>query len=245
MEYSADFKYIELALENLWKDFCFIVEEMESFVPRPVANFEGERREMVDHYIKHNQNKSIAQLEAMVDEQIKFRASERFQFSDKFSNRFSALWVSVSLVSHTLCEAVINAILALGLCKIKCEDIFSIIEKVDIKEKWKVGPKNFCPTYCFDCSQAYWETLTHLVKDRNSLVHYKVNLKIGKREVLKGSGTERMSFEEQAKWMYRYFSLPYDLDEVATRQLGMLPILIGSKTISRSSIHGVTPRFTV
>lgn len=245
VQYSADFKYIEVALEGLWKDFNLIVEEMKSFAPLSVSGFGDERRKMIDQYSRNNQDKPIEQIEAMVDEQIEFRASERVQFSEKFSSRFSALNVSVSLLSHALCEAVINTILALGLCKVKCEDIFSIIEKVDIKEKWRIGPKSFCPTYSFDCSKAYWKTLKHLVKDRNSLVHYKVNLRIGEQEVLRGSRTERMSFEEQTKWMYRYFSLPYDLDEVATSQLEMLPVLIGSKTILRSSVHGVTPRFAV
>lgn len=245
MEYSADFRFIEFALEGLWKEFNLIVEEMESFIPRPVSDFDNERNRLIELYAKHNKDKPTSQIEGLVDGEIQFMASEHVQFSDKFSNRFSSLYITVSLLSHALCEAVINTILALGLCKAKCEGLFSIIEKVDMEKKWRVAPKSFCQSYSMDCSQAYWETLKHLIKDRNSLVHYKINLKIGGKEVLQGSRTKRISFDDQTKWIFRYFSLPYDLDEIATSQLEMMPILLGSKIILRSSAHSVTPRFAI
>jgi hypothetical protein len=128
-------------------------------------------------------------------------------------------YITVAFMSHALCEAAINAILAIGLVKHGSEELFTVIEKAGIKEKWRVGPKCFCPSYEFPPGTALFATLNHLTGRRNALVHNKIHLHVGGKKVLEGSKFERLSFRDNIRWMRRFFSLPYDLAAHARIQM--------------------------
>ena len=112
---SADYLHIDVALKSLWPPFTEIVAEMDAFVPRPLTDYGEERHRQFENYRRLNPSKSDESLAKFVDDQIAFAASERVQFSDRFSDRFMTQYVLVALLSHALCEAAINAILAIGL----------------------------------------------------------------------------------------------------------------------------------
>lgn len=219
---SADYLHIDVALKSLWQPFNELVVEMDSFVPRPLSDYEDNRQRKFEDLRRLNPTGSDEPLRELVDAQITVLASERFQFSDRFSNHFMTQYVMVALLSHALCEAAINAILAVGLVKHGSQELFSVLEKAEIKEKWRVGPKCFYPSYEFNPGTALFETLNHLTKRRNALVHNKIDLHIGGKKILEGSKFERLTFHENILWMRRFFSLPYDLTAHATTQLGYL-----------------------
>lgn len=216
---SADYMYIDVALKSLWKQFKELESEMSSFKTRPLSDYDVSRKNKFENLKKLNPTSSTESLAKLVDDEISFAASERVQFSDMFSNRFMTQYVTVAFLSHALCEAVINAILAIGLIEHGSKELFKVIEMADIKDKWRVGPKSFCPSYEFQTGTALFETLNHLTKKRNALVHYKVQVHVDGQEVLEGSKLERLSFKENTQWMWRFFSLPYDLAAHARTQL--------------------------
>jgi len=41
----------------------------------------------------------------------------------------------VILLSHTLCEGLINTILSVGLSEVNMAELFSILDKVELKKK--------------------------------------------------------------------------------------------------------------
>ena len=45
---SADYLHIDVALKSLWQPFNELVAEMDSFVPRPLSDYEDERRKMFE-----------------------------------------------------------------------------------------------------------------------------------------------------------------------------------------------------
>ena len=227
------------ALKSLWPPFTEIVAEMDAFVPRPLTDYGEERHRQFENYRRLNPSKSDESLAKFVDDQIAFAASERVQFSDRFSDRFMTQYVLVALLSHALCEAAINAILAIGLVQSNSHELFTILEKADVKEKWRVGPKSFFPGYELKPGTALFETLNHLAKRRNALVHNKVHLRVGDKTLLEGSKFERLTFQENVRWMRRFFSLPYDLCEQASNQLRnfAVSVLQGSDPIPRAESH--------
>jgi hypothetical protein len=150
---------------------------------------------------------------------IALKASKRVQFADSFSTRFFSHYVTVALLSHALCEAVINAILAVGLTTAGSHALFPDLERKDLKEKWSVGPKSFSPSYRFDKGTSLFETLKELATRRNALGHSKIRLSVDGALVLEGSRFGRLAFHDGVAWMWRFFSLPYDLLEHANLHL--------------------------
>jgi len=237
---SAEYFYLDVALKSLWQPFNELVAEMDLFVPRPLSDYEDERRKMFEQYRKLNPAPSDESLAKRVDDQITFAASDRVQFVDQFSDRFMTQYVTVALLSHALCEAAINAIMAFGLVEHGSKELFTVIEKADIKEKWCVGPKCFCPSYELQRGTALFETLNHLTKRRNALVHNKIHLHVDGKKVLEGSKFERLPFPETIRWMRRFFSLPYDLVAHAHIQIKehfMLMIFANSPPIVMADEH--------
>lgn len=236
---SADYMHIDVALKSLWQPFIDLVAEMDSFVPRPLADYDTERRAQFDQYRGLNPHLSDEFITKFVDEQIAFAASMKIQFSDQFSSRFMAQYVMVAVLSHALCEAAINAILAMGLAQAGSHDFFSIIEKADVKEKWRLGPKSFSPGYELKPDTAIFATLNHLIKRRNALVHNKINLHVGDKKLLEGSRFDSLTFQENERWMRRFFSLPYDLVEQANLQWNNLSIFVlhDRSPITKADVH--------
>jgi len=216
---SADYWHIDVALKSLWQPFNEIVAEMDSFVPRPASDYDDNRQKLFEHLRGLNPTVPEEALTKLVDDQFTLAASERHQFVDRFSNRFMTQYVTVALLSHALCEGAINAIMATGLVKHESQELFSVLERAGIKEKWRVGPKCFCPSYELNPGNALFETLNHLTKRRNALVHNKIHLQIANKTMLEGSRFERLTFQENIRWMKRFFSLPYDLVAYARSQL--------------------------
>ncbi len=216
---TADYIYIEAALKSQWHPFIELMIEINSFTPRPLSDFDEQRKSLFAHLQKLNPTSSDKSLTDLVDTQISAVANERMQFQNRFSERFMNIYVTVAFLSHALCEAEINTILAFGLYKHGAPELFSVIGKTDIKEKWRIGPKVFCPSYELKSGSAIFETLNHLTKQRNALTHYKVHLTVDEKSVVEGSKFERLSIKDNAKWMRRFFSLPYDLATHAHSQI--------------------------
>jgi hypothetical protein len=235
---SADYFHIDAALKSLWQPFNELVIEMDTFAPRPQSDFDDKRKELLKHFKDLNPHQSEESLGKLVDGMISVESDERNQFSDHFTDRFMTHYIMVAFLSHALCEATINAILAIGLANNGAEEFFKLVEKADIKEKWRIGPKCFCPSYELHPGTGIFETLNHLTKRRNALVHNKINLHVNGKKVLEGSKFERISFQENIRWMRRFFSLPYDLEALAQANIKEpLMILPGSSPIITAEAH--------
>src|SRR5262249_16039051 len=122
--HTADYLHIDEALKSRWRLFCALDEEIKSFVPRPVAGFAEEREAELARFRGLNPNHSEESLVALVNRQIAFRALPESQLFSAFEKRFMTEYVIVVALAHSLCEALINAILALGLSYVRAEGLF-------------------------------------------------------------------------------------------------------------------------
>lgn len=209
--HTTDYQYIEIASKNRWLTFNSLREEFESFVPRGISDYDVYRAREVQRLVSLNPSSQIGELELYVDRQIRANAEPTLQMHLKFSDRVMAEYVTVAYLAHALSEAIINATLALGLAERKSTDLFALIERAEVKEKWLADPKILDTRYELPKSKPLYQTLQHLTKQRNAFVHYKTQVDMQGQPVLEGSKIHRLSLAEYLTWMNRYFSLPYDL----------------------------------
>jgi hypothetical protein len=220
--YSADYKYIDIALKSRWEPFTSLAQEMKDFVPRSFSDYAGERAQLFDQASRANPTSSTERINEYVDGQISYRALPDAQVRARFEERFIAEYVTVAMLSHALCEAAINAILALGLAQVGSQGLFAVLERAGIKPKWLYGPKSFSPDWTLP--QELGHTLHQLTKDRNALTHHKVTLeKFQGARLIEGSRFQRKSYAEESTWLRRFFNLPYDLAHHALGNLSNSP----------------------
>lgn len=208
---TAEYKHLDVALKSFWMPFVEITNEMKSFVPQPLSSFENEKNRLSEKFQKLNPHMSAEEISEFVKQKISASYSPEWQYYHRFSDRFMTLQVTISLLSHALCEAVINALLVAGHYEQRSHATFSEIQKADIKEKWVNGPKGFFPEYELPKGSALYETLNHLCKQRNSWMHHKSHLHVGEEKIITGSQLYNLPCKDSERWMRRYFSLPYDL----------------------------------
>jgi len=238
--HTAHYTYIDEALRARWSTFVALEQEMAAFVPKPIEEFQAQHEAEVERLRVLNPDAPVAELAAFVDRQVDFRASRDWQFHERFDQRHMTEYITVIMLSHALSEALINAILAIGLAHAESAELFPLLEKADFKQKWLFGPKSFAPTYLFPHGGDMHETLTVLARQRNALVHHKIELRVGEKKVLEGSGFERKSYEEEQRWLRRFFSLPYDLSQFARESIRDVPLMLlfDRRPIEAAHKHG-------
>ncbi len=159
------------------------------------------------------------ELLELIDGQIAAALEPGRQQSVRFTDPIMAEYVTVAFLSHALSEAMINAILAIGVANAGAPEVFALLERGDIKEKWVAGPKSIHPAYTLEKSSALFQTLQHLTRQRNAFIHYKVELEMDGEAKIQGSKLHRAPLREDLGWIRRFFSLPFDLVAHVGRQL--------------------------
>jgi len=238
--HTAEYQHIAIALKSRWHGFEALTAEMNDFIPRPLSDFESEKKEQLANLIKHNPTQPIEDLEKFVNSQIISIASESMQFHGRFYDRFMTEYVTVILLSHALCEAIINAILAIGLGQANSKELFPLIERADIKEKWCIAPKCFDSSYELPTHSALFETLNRLTKLRNAFVHHKIELHIEGTKIFDGSKFDKKPLPDEIRWLKRFFSLPYDLADYVRTRLArgiVSTIILDRSPIELATVH--------
>jgi len=238
--YTADYTYIDRALRSRWEPFSQLAAEVAAFVPQTTEDFAIYREAELARLKPFNPEKSQTELLSFVDSQISaYVSSPQLQLHTKFADRVMAEYVTVALLSHALCEASANALLAIGFSLAGYAEQFSQIERKGILWKWQEGPKRFCADYSLPESSSLFVSLKHLTNQRNEFVHYKIELEMGGKKLVRGSSLHRAPLADHLAWIRRFFSLPYDLVTYACQRIPQLPamILFDSAPIMRVGEH--------
>jgi hypothetical protein len=238
-QHTAHYTYIDQALRAQWTPFQALEAEMAGFVPKPVEEFRPRRDAEIERLRVLNPDKTLDDLTAFVDRQFKFATSPEWQFHEHFEQKHVTQFVTVIMLAHALSEALINAVLAIGLANAGSTELFPLLERSDFKQKWLYGPKSFAPDFTFPTGSALHETLTMLSRQRNALVHLKIELTVEGNKVLEGTDFERKHYAEERKWLRRYFSLPYDLEELVRKSIKdtSFMLLYDRKPIEVAPVH--------
>src|SRR5712671_5578122 len=114
-QHSAQYTYIDEALRAQWEAFSALEIEVAAFVPKPADEFRPRRDAEVERMRLLNPDKTVEDLSAFVDKQFEFTTSPQWQFHERFERRHMTQYVTVIMLAHALSEALINAVLAIGL----------------------------------------------------------------------------------------------------------------------------------
>jgi hypothetical protein len=240
-EFSSSYQYLDQALRSRWQIYANLEAEMDSFQPRPASDYHPLRAAEVERLRILNPEGSLESLKSFVDHQITITSSDEWQFHEAFEERHVSEYVIVTVLAQALSEAVINTILAIGLANAGSPELFEMLDKAEFKQKWVVAPKALSSGYSFPIGTALHETLGRLAKQRNSLAHSKIDLKVGEEEILRGKLFERLTRSDERRWIKRFFSLPYDHMDFANNALPELPlsgILHERSPIPKAPEHG-------
>lgn len=239
MEHSMEYHYIDIALKARWPVVSQLLADMASFQPRPAEDFEEERAEMLRRILELNPGSTVDSIAEIVDGQMHHRLDPAWQFHLRFMDRFMGEYVTVCMLSHALCEAAINAILAVGMASVRSHELFKLVERAEILDKWCVAPKALDPAYQLPRESAMFDTLRQLTKQRNALVHHKIEVSIDGKKFMEGSGFPHQSTQERIRWLLRFFSLPYDLAAYARVHLPQVVqvILLDRRPIETAEQH--------
>lgn len=237
---TFDIEHIHVALKSNWAPYMELQNEVASFVPRPLSDFDDERKRHFEEIAQLNPEASEEQVKQWAEKQVASGRSPQMQFYSKFADRIMTLYVTVTLLSQALCEAEINAVLATGLLQKGMADKFKNVERNGIKAKWLDGPKEFCPTYELSTESGMYETLEFLAAQRNAWIHHKIQLSVEDEAIVQGSTLHRGTYQDKLYWIGRFFSLPYDLAEHAlrnTHETILSSILFTRKPVEIADAH--------
>lgn len=222
----TEFIHIDNALKSRWGNFLQIEEDFRNFSPRKIEDFSAYRDAELERLQKINPDVVPSELLELIDNQIRLKADPEWQVTMEFLDEIMSEYVIIAFLSHALTEALINAILAIGLSQSGSPELFSLLERADIKEKWVAAPKTFFPTYQLPRDRILYQTLQHLTRQRNAFIHYKTAVEIDGEIKIEGTKLDHSPLSAQLQWIRRYFNLPYDLAAHARSQMPRLVPLI-------------------
>lgn len=205
---TAEHRFISDVLRSLWREYAQLKNEIHNFEPRPLEDYEGEYQAIRSKLVALNPGEPVGIMEEMARRSVAL--GYKHQFSEKFSNKISKLFVSVLFMSHALCEALINQILILRFHDENISELYEVWERAKFMDKWLLAPKSFLPNYKFDKSGQIYQSLKELIEQRNFYTHYKPMIEI-EGKVIYGKETKSKSFVELMEWIGLFISLPYDL----------------------------------
>lgn len=238
-ELAGDVLHLDEALRVQWPSFLALEAEMTAFTPRTPEDFQAAREVELRRLATLNPTTSTEDLAQFLAERFAITARPEIQFATEFSGRLTAQLVTVVVLSHALSEALINAILAIGLANAESADLFELLDRSDFLLKWRHGPKSFHSSYRFPCGTALDETLRALNTNRNALAHPKITLKASGETLLPGKQFNRLSLQTELQWVRRYFSAPYDLANEVRRQIRepFIALLLDRRPIAECLVH--------
>ncbi len=143
--HSADYLEISEALKSYWYTFVALETEMKSFVARPRSDYfheeeilfnrnREEQKFLLNNCSEEEKPGMIEFFRMQAKNELDLRSRPENQFLTQFQTRFKNLNIVVILLSHTLCEALINSILSVGLTNENIAEMFSILDKVEFKK---------------------------------------------------------------------------------------------------------------
>jgi hypothetical protein len=220
-QHSALYWAIELALAAQVKRFASLSSEMDSFSPRPRDEIEQEHEIELKRFFTYNPHQTEEQIRTFFAKQLEMKLDTGIQLVNRFGNQFTAEVVGSIILAASLAEAVINAVLALGLSLCDNAELFELVDSAELKKKWLVGPRLFVPDYRLPKNGHLFETLTLMCKVRNDLVHAKITIEDGSETVvLEGSKNLRFRMDAVGRTrIMRILTLPYDLHEHLVKQV--------------------------
>lgn len=172
----ADYTSIEKALKVNCLELVAIASEVSQFKLKLRSDFEDEENRTFEKRRLLNPSSEESVIRDFVREQFDLMAKDHVQYANAFSDKVISVYIPTIVLCHAFCEALINAILAVGLQFSDNIEVFELLDKSNLKDKWELGPKTFLTNYVLKRSDHRYGQLSNLCSDRNSIVHSKITI---------------------------------------------------------------------
>jgi hypothetical protein len=197
---SSHIPFIRSSLKAQVEGLRLLSSEMDSFIGVSEAEKQELRQKLLTNYAPQNPHLKVADLEAFVDGQVEALTEARHAFMRKFSAPFMNLGVPIILLSSALAEALINALVATGLIMTGRSDLFSMFDRMEIREKWRLGPKLFTDAVKLDYGSHLFCRLKDLVELRNAFTHSKIDITSSDESVrIKGTTDRKIMLNDHGR----------------------------------------------
>lgn len=177
-------------------------------------------------------------LSDVLDEQVALHSEPSAFFSTKFSQPFMTHAVPMIILACALGEAMINGLVATGLSLKKNEKLFEMFDRLDLRQKWILGPELICDGCKIDQGNSLFERLKALISIRNSLMHGKPTIRIDNDLAsFRGKDVAIELSSKCGKEIASMSQLPHDLFEyvMASMPEGNLKFYLGVSRMTGSS----------
>ena len=176
---GSNLPYLRASLADHLAEFRILCEEINSFGSITEAEMDALRTRLFDSWRKLQPDQLESETEKFVDEQLPYHAADRQRFIARFNRRFIIQAIPITVLSAALAEAVINSVVLVGLTVTDRHDLFAEFDKLDLVDKWKLGPRLFVSAPVIDPGTAEFGYLKKMKKLRNDILHGKPDVRYG------------------------------------------------------------------
>jgi hypothetical protein len=238
-EEVSEYLYLVDALRIQWEQFLCHLDTISRTGIIGKKELDKFKKRELQRLKKINRAATKQDLITLIDKNLKDELEHPPLFVDHHES-LTPIYVTVTLLSHTLCEAVINKYMAVTMEKMGRSADFDDLEKKHgqdgLLKKCITWPKDLDNNYKLSAGSLLGQTIKRLGKERNVLTHYKVELSVNGQRVQKGKQLEPVNLENRIRDIRRFFSVPYDLADHLRVNLNStrLQVLIDNDPIERA-----------
>jgi|GEM_PF-6101597 len=237
---SAEYIWLDLALERLWNDFVRLRDEIRLVADKKSKSVPGDYQRWCERLRELNPDAAAAEIDAEA-RKLSHYDMKPLDRAGRFLGQLMPIYAEVAILSAALCEAHINLALAWGLTMLGRDAAFRIIEQSNTVDKWLHGPKLLLEGYELPSHSAEVETLKRVFEERNILMHPKSSISSGGLDRVSAKRLHVKSVTQVLAWLPRFFSLPFDLAEFMAKQPALggfdFPLLSKRASIPRAEQH--------
>jgi len=173
---SSHIPFIRASLKTQIDHLSLLSIEIDSFAGVSENEKDELRQNLLKQYAPHDSHVRVSELAAFVDDQVEVLTKEKSAFLRKFSTPFMNLAIPIVLLSSALSEALINSMVATGFIMAGRSELFSLFDRMEIREKWRLGPRLISDTIKVDTGNHLFGRLKELVDLRNAFTHCKIDI---------------------------------------------------------------------
>lgn len=209
--FTAEYRSIEKALLLACARLALLEEEVRAYKSKSREEIWEEIREQYDIRSHGNIKWTDEEFDQYKNERIDIYIRPDIQMERFIDGRYEAEFITIVLTSAALVEAMINACLQYLLAKVGKNELFALVDKWTVLEKWEHGVKLVIKDFSFPKATKLWDVLKGLITVRNAALHYKPMLEIDGKRMYVGKSIFQQVVKDQMCWLKRASNLPYEL----------------------------------
>jgi hypothetical protein len=220
---SSHIPFIRSSLKSQIESLNELATRMNGFTGLTDEEKLNLRNRLWDQYGPHNTHLEIVDLEGFIERQFQALTGLGFSYQNKFSTPFMNHAIPIVLLASSLAESLINSMVAVGLVQTERSNLFAVFDRMEIKEKWRIGPSLISNDLHLDLGSHLFAELGELIGLRNAFTHSKLDIASTDGEhKIKGTTHRNLSIDKEGQdTLLRFSELPdklFDLVLAGTKE---------------------------